>query len=127
RTGADQPRRSFRRSRSVVSLRPRSCHIGVEPGIFASVRKSDAWRIGQFVNLDPHNALKRSRSMRRPAGPFNVKVSGHSMKTSRRTFLTGAATLAAGAYSGSAFGQSVIDEILASTKRGNWNDQFDAR
>lgn len=49
------------------------------------------------------------------------------MKTSRRTFLTGAATLAAGAYSGSAFGQSVIDEILASTKRGNWNDQFDAR
>jgi murein L,D-transpeptidase YcbB/YkuD len=49
------------------------------------------------------------------------------MKTSRRTFLTAAAATAAGAYSSAAFGQSVIDEILASTQRGSWNDQFDAR
>ncbi len=49
------------------------------------------------------------------------------MKTSRRTFLTGAAAAAAGAYSSAAFGQSVIDDILSSNQRGNWDDQFDAR
>ena len=66
-------------------------------------------------------------SIWRLSGWLNALVSGHSMKTSRRTFLTGAAALAAGSYSGAAFGQSVIDEILSSTQRGNWNDQFDAK
>ena len=49
------------------------------------------------------------------------------MKTSRRTFITGASALAATALSQPARAQSVIDEILASTQRGSWDDQFDAR
>ena len=49
------------------------------------------------------------------------------MKTSRRIFLAGAGATAASALSGSAFAQSAIDDILASTQRGNWDDQFDAR
>ena len=49
------------------------------------------------------------------------------MKTSRRTFITGASALAATALSQPSRAQSAIDEILASTQRGNWDDQFDAR
>ncbi|MEO3998773.1 L,D-transpeptidase family protein [Mesorhizobium sp. CAU 1732] len=49
------------------------------------------------------------------------------MKTSRRTFLTGAGAVAAAAISQSAHAQSAIEEILNSTQRGQWNDQFDAR
>jgi len=49
------------------------------------------------------------------------------MKTSRRIFLTGAGALAAAALSRTAHAQSAIDEILASTQRGAWDDQFDAR
>lgn len=48
------------------------------------------------------------------------------MKTSRRTFLTGAGALAAAAVSQSAQAQNVLDSILGSNRRG-WNDQFDAR
>lgn len=49
------------------------------------------------------------------------------MKTSRRTFLTGAGAIAASAMSQTAFAQNAIDEILSSTRRGMWDDQFDAR
>src|SRR5690606_8254585 len=52
---------------------------------------------------------------------------GPLMKTSRRTFLTGTGALAATAVSQTAFAQSAIDEILSSSQRGVWNDQFDAR
>ena len=49
------------------------------------------------------------------------------MKTSRRTFITGASALAAAALTQPARAQSTIDEILSSTQRGTWDDQFDAR
>lgn len=49
------------------------------------------------------------------------------MKTSRRIFLAGAGAAAATAISSSAFGQNAIDDILSSTQRGNWDDQFDSR
>jgi murein L,D-transpeptidase YcbB/YkuD len=52
---------------------------------------------------------------------------GTIMKTSRRTFLTGAGAVAAAAVSQSAFAQSAIEEILSSPMRGSWNDQFDAQ
>src|SRR5690606_21107663 len=55
------------------------------------------------------------------------QMSGPLMKTSRRIFLTGAGALAAAALSRTAHAQSAIDEILASTQRGAWDDQFDAR
>jgi len=49
------------------------------------------------------------------------------MKTSRRTFITGASAFAATALSQPARAQTAIDEILNSTQRGSWDDQFDAR
>ncbi|MEW9834907.1 L,D-transpeptidase family protein [Mesorhizobium marinum] len=50
------------------------------------------------------------------------------MKTSRRSFLSGASTFAAAAMlAGSAGAQDVISEILQSERRGNWDDTFDAR
>ena len=50
------------------------------------------------------------------------------MKTSRRLFLSGAGAIAATTMmSGAAGAQDVIADILRSSRRGNWNDQFDAR
>ncbi len=49
------------------------------------------------------------------------------MRTSRRLFLSGASALAAAMVAGSARAQDVIDDILKSANRGNWDDQFDAR
>ncbi len=50
------------------------------------------------------------------------------MKTSRRLFLSGAGAIAATtAMSGVAGAQDVIADILRSSRRGNWDDQFDAR
>ncbi|MEW9808234.1 murein L,D-transpeptidase [Mesorhizobium sp. ZMM04-5] len=50
------------------------------------------------------------------------------MKTSRRSFLSGASTFAAAAMlAGPAGAQDVISEILQSERRGNWDDTFDAR
>ena len=49
------------------------------------------------------------------------------MKTSRRSFLTGAGALAAAAMSQSASAQTAIEDILSSNQRGSWDDQFDAR
>ncbi|WP_173931422.1 L,D-transpeptidase family protein [Chelativorans sp. Marseille-P2723] len=50
------------------------------------------------------------------------------MKASRRVFLSGAgAAAAATALTGAASAQNVIDAILASPRRGAWNDQFDAQ
>lgn len=48
------------------------------------------------------------------------------MKTSRRTFLTGAGALAAAAISQSAHAQNGIDSIIGASRRG-WDDQFDAQ
>ena len=49
------------------------------------------------------------------------------MSTDRRRFLTGAGALATTMLTGSAFAQDAIQAILNSPRRGNWNDQFDAR
>lgn len=49
------------------------------------------------------------------------------MNTTRRSFLTAAGALAASAVTGAASAQNVVDEILQSSRRGNWNDTFDAR
>ncbi|RWM26851.1 L,D-transpeptidase family protein [Mesorhizobium sp.] len=49
------------------------------------------------------------------------------MRTSRRFFLTGASALAAAVVAGHASAQDVIGDILKSSARGNWDDQFDAR
>ncbi|QPC87370.1 L,D-transpeptidase family protein [Mesorhizobium sp. NBSH29] len=49
------------------------------------------------------------------------------MKTTRRFLLTGAGAVAATALTGAASAQDVIGDILKSSRRGNWDDQFDAR
>ncbi|MBN9134854.1 MAG: twin-arginine translocation signal domain-containing protein, partial [Phyllobacterium sp.] len=46
----------------------------------------------------------------------------------RRTFLTGVATAGLAAIASSAWAEdAAINDILASPRRGNWDDQFDAR
>jgi len=50
-----------------------------------------------------------------------------TMKASRRVFLSGAAMFAAVAVAGRASAQDVIGDILKSERRGNWDDEFDAR
>jgi murein L,D-transpeptidase YcbB/YkuD len=50
-----------------------------------------------------------------------------TIKTSRRFFLSGAGALAMAAVSGPVHAQDVISEILQSSRRGNWDDTFDAR
>src|SRR5262245_35129703 len=49
------------------------------------------------------------------------------MKTNRRLFIAGAGFLAATAMARVASAQDVIGDILNSPRRGNWDDQFDAR
>jgi len=50
------------------------------------------------------------------------------MKTNRRSFMTGVGAAAAtAAVAGSAHAQGVLEEIFGSTRRGTWNDEFDAR
>ncbi|RUX95776.1 murein L,D-transpeptidase, partial [Mesorhizobium sp. M7A.F.Ca.CA.004.04.1.1] len=49
------------------------------------------------------------------------------MRTSRRFFLSGASALAAAVVAGGANAQDVIGDILKSSARGNWDDQFEAR
>ena len=46
---------------------------------------------------------------------------------SRRAFLRSAATFGAAAVAGSATAQTAIDDILNAPRRGNWDDQFDAK
>lgn len=46
---------------------------------------------------------------------------------SRRFFLSAAGAFAATTIAGAASAQDVIDDILSSSRRGNWDDQFDAR
>ncbi len=50
-----------------------------------------------------------------------------TMNTTRRFFLSGVAAAAATAASGAASAQDVIGEILKSSRRGNWDDEFDAQ
>ncbi|TKT81418.1 L,D-transpeptidase family protein [Aquamicrobium sp. LC103] len=49
------------------------------------------------------------------------------MKATRRTFLTAAGAVAVAAVSQRAQAQNVINDILNSPNRGNWDTQFDAR
>ena len=49
------------------------------------------------------------------------------MSLKRRSFLTGAGAVALSAAASPAFAQSVIDEFLNTPRRGDWNNQFDAR
>ena len=49
------------------------------------------------------------------------------MKTNRRLFIAGAGAIAATAIASAASAQDVIREIITSPRRGNWDDQFDAR
>ena len=46
---------------------------------------------------------------------------------SRRFFLSAAGAFAATTIAGTASAQDVIGDILSSSRRGNWDDQFDAR
>ncbi len=49
---------------------------------------------------------------------------------SRRSFLSGAAAVGASLVTSAAFAQDTLDavgEVLKSSRRGNWDDQFDAR
>ena len=50
-----------------------------------------------------------------------------SMNRTRRSFLSAAGALAATSLSGAALAQNVIGDILNSSRRGNWDDTFDAR
>ncbi|MEP9371525.1 L,D-transpeptidase family protein [Mesorhizobium sp. KR1-2] len=49
------------------------------------------------------------------------------MNTTRRSLLATAGALALTAIAGGAGAQNVVDEVLQSSRRGNWNDTFDAR
>ncbi|MDI6027658.1 L,D-transpeptidase family protein [Corticibacterium sp. UT-5YL-CI-8] len=49
------------------------------------------------------------------------------MKTSRRNFLYGATAVGASLVAGRASAQDAISEVLGAKRRGNWDDQFDAR
>ncbi|MBN9074064.1 MAG: L,D-transpeptidase family protein [Rhizobiales bacterium] len=49
------------------------------------------------------------------------------MNRSRRRFLAAAGGLAVTAIAGSAMAQDVIGDLLSSPRRGNWDDDFDAR
>ncbi|MBW9112897.1 L,D-transpeptidase family protein [Rhizobium cauense] len=46
---------------------------------------------------------------------------------SRRTFLTSAAMVGAGALAAPALAQSAIDSLINAPRRGDWDDQFDAK
>ena len=46
---------------------------------------------------------------------------------SRRAFLRSAATLSAVAVAGPTLAQTAMDDVLNAPRRGNWDDQFDAK
>ena len=46
---------------------------------------------------------------------------------SRRAFLRSAATLGAAAVAGPTLAQTAMDDVLNAPRRGNWDDQFDAK
>ena len=46
---------------------------------------------------------------------------------SRRSLLRGAATAAVSAIAGTALAQTAIEDVLNAPRRGNWDDQFDAK
>ncbi|MCB1444389.1 MAG: L,D-transpeptidase family protein [Rhizobiaceae bacterium] len=56
-------------------------------------------------------------------------MSGHDRNSplSRRTFLTSAAAMGAAAMSAPALAEVVMDDIINAPRRGNWDDQFDAK
>lgn len=57
------------------------------------------------------------------------KKLGMSITTSRRSFLTGTAAVAASLVAGSAFAEEAdaVGNVLKSSRRGNWDDEFDAK
>jgi murein L,D-transpeptidase YcbB/YkuD len=77
-----------------------------------------------FVN---HAALKNGmdRSIWKTVGKMSNK-SG-IVALSRRALLTGAAAAGAAAIAGHAAAQTAIDDLISAPKRGNWDDQFDAK
>ena len=54
------------------------------------------------------------------------KKSGN-VALSRRTLLQGVAAAGAAAFAGQAAAQTAIDELITAPRRGNWDDQFDAK
>jgi len=56
-------------------------------------------------------------------------MSSFLLKQSRRRFLSGAGAAVASLVAGSAFAQEadVIGEVLKSSRRGNWDDEFDSK
>ena len=54
------------------------------------------------------------------------KKSGN-VALSRRTLLQGVAAAGAAAFAGQAAAQTAIDELISAPRRGNWDDQFDAK
>ncbi|RCS23120.1 murein L,D-transpeptidase [Phyllobacterium salinisoli] len=57
----------------------------------------------------------------------NLRKNLESSKLDRRLFLRGAATAGLSVFATHAFAQPIINDVLAAPRRGNWDDQFDAR
>ncbi|PRD45960.1 murein L,D-transpeptidase [Phyllobacterium phragmitis] len=57
----------------------------------------------------------------------NLRKNLESSKLDRRLFLRGAATAGLSVFATGAFAQPIINDVLAAPRRGNWDDQFDAR
>jgi L,D-transpeptidase YcbB len=57
----------------------------------------------------------------------NPRKTFEPSRMDRRLFLRGAATAGLSVFASGALAQPVINEVLAAPRRGNWNDQFDAR
>jgi murein L,D-transpeptidase YcbB/YkuD len=82
-----------------------------------------------FGNHNLRSALLGGRlAAEFPFGLGNTMKKLGSSGLDRRTFLTGVATAGLAAISSSAWADDpAINDILASPRRGNWDDQFDAR
>ncbi len=98
----------------------RSRHIEVRPGPGRHFEPGAVGGRSRFVKVNP---LLVTRTH---AFVIIFELSGHKMKTSRRTFLTGASALAVAGVAQNAHAQNVLETILGSNRRG-WSDQFDAR
>ncbi len=92
----------------------RHCALALERK--APVMVGELLTVAHYIYRIPHRPILRSvRGLERP------------MKTTRRLFITGASALAGSILAGAASAQDVIGDILSSPRRGNWDDQFDAR
>ena len=66
-----------------------------------------------------------SRSIWKTVGKMSKKSGNVAL--SRRALLQGAAAAGAAAIAGQAAAQTAIDEVITAPRRGNWDDQFDAK